>query len=93
MDYKEMFNKLYAELSNKESSLDNAYMCEAISRFNNGIHNSLTDCIFEYWWEEQLESMDYISMMALNKTERDAAKVVSKTMNDIYDEHYKEAIK
>ena len=90
MDYKEMFNRLHAELSNKASSLDNAYMCEAITRFNKGIRNSLNNHIFEYWWIVQHDDMDLISMSSFNKAEIDAAKLVSKTMEDIYDNYSKE---
>ena len=34
MDYKEMFNELHTELSNKALSLDNAYVVESLTKFN-----------------------------------------------------------
>lgn len=84
MDYKEMFNILYSELSDKDLSLNNAY----IIKMNNAIHSSLDNLIFEYWWKVQLEDMEYISMTSLSKAEKDAANIVAKTMEDIYDNEY-----
>lgn len=46
MNYKEMFNQLYSELSDKALSLNNAY----IIKMNNDIHRSLDNLIFENWW-------------------------------------------
>ena len=86
MDYKEMFNRLYSELSDKGLSLNNAY----IIKMNNVIHSSLDNLIFEYWWKVQLEDMEYISMISLNNAEKDAANVVAKAMTDIYDKYSKE---
>lgn len=86
MDYKEMFNRLYSELSDKGLSLNNAY----IIKMNNAIHSSLDNLIFEYWWKVQLEDMEYISMVSLNNAEKDAANVVAKAMTDIYDKYSKE---
>lgn len=86
MDYKEMFNRLYSELSDKGLSLNNAY----IIKMNNAIHSSLDNLIFEYWWKVQLEDMEYISMISLNNAEKDAANVVAKAMTDIYDKYSKE---
>lgn len=84
MDYREMFNRLYSELSDKALSLNNAY----IIKMNNAIHSSLDNLIFEYWWKVQLEDMEYISMTSLSKAEKDAANIVAKTMEDIYDNEY-----
>lgn len=84
MDYKEMFNILYSELSDKGLSLNNAY----IIKMNNAIHSSLDNLIFEYWWKAQLEDMEYVSMTSLSKAEKDAANIVAKTMEDIYDNEY-----
>ena len=89
MDYKEMFNRLYSELSDKVVLLNNAY----IAKMNNDIHRSLDNLMFEYWWKAQYEDMDYISMMSLNKAEKDAANVVIKAMGGIYDEYFKEGNK
>ena len=86
MDYKEMFNRLYSELSDKGLSLNNAY----IIKMNNDIHRSLDNLMFENWWGAQLEDMEYISMISLNKAEKDAANVVAKAMTDIYDKYSKE---
>lgn len=86
MDYKEMFNRLYSELSDKGLSLNNAY----IIKMNNDIHRSLDNLMFEYWWGAQLEDMEYISMISLNKAEKDAANVVAKAMTDIYNKYSKE---
>lgn len=86
MDYKEMFNRLYSELSDKGLSLNNAY----IIKMNNAIHSSLDNLIFEYWWKVQLEDMEYISMISLNNAEKDAANVVAKAMTDIHDKYSKE---
>lgn len=86
MDYKEMFNRLYSELSDKGLSLNNAY----IIKMNNDIHRSLDNLMFENWWGAQLEDMEYISMISLNKAEKDAANVVAKAMADIYDKYSKE---
>lgn len=86
MNYKEMFNQLYSELSDKALSLNNAY----IIKMNNDIHRSLDNLIFENWWGVQLEDMEYISMISLNRAERDAASVVVKVMTDIYDKYSKE---
>lgn len=86
MDYKEMFNRLYSELSDKALSLNNAY----IVKMNNDIHRSLDNLMFEYWWGAQLEDMEYISMISLNMAEKDAANVVAKAMTDIYNKYSKE---
>lgn len=86
MDYREMFNRLYSELSDRVLSLNNAY----IIKMNNDIHGSLNNLMFEYWWKVQYEDMEYISMMSLNKAEKDAANVVVKVMTDIYDNYSKE---
>lgn len=86
MDYKEMFNRLYSELSDKGLSLNNAY----IIKMNNDIHRSLDNLMIEYWWGAQLDDMEYISMISLNKAEKDAANVVAKAMTDIYNKYSKE---
>lgn len=89
MDYREMFNRLYSELSDKALSLNNAY----IIKINNAIHRSLDNLIFEYWWGAHLDEMEYISVTSSNKAEKDAANAVAKAMIDIYDKYSKEGNK
>lgn len=89
MDYKEMFNELHTELSNKALSLDNAYAIELLTKFNERIYNSLNG-LYDYWWKAQLQDMNIVSTLSLSKTERDAANVVIKAMKDIYDNYSKE---
>lgn len=89
MDYKEMFNELHTELSNKALSLDNAYAIEPLTKFNERIYNSLNG-LYDYWWKAQLQDMIIDSTLSLSKTERDAANVVIKAMEDIYNKYSKE---